>query len=64
MPPLKRAVLADAEFWHPFAHVKGNQNIAGYFQFWCTLHRKIDVNIFGFSAPLRPPSAAAAADPV
>ena len=42
---------ADAEFWHPFAHVQGAANIAGFFQTWCTLNRKIDVSIFGFSAP-------------
>ena len=40
----------DAVFWHPFCTMKGSKDIAGYFQAWATLNRKLDVRVFGFSA--------------
>ena len=43
---LAKAMYApDAEFWHPLAIVRGHKRIAGIYQLWCTLNRRVEADV-------------------
>ena len=47
----KQMYTPDAVFWHPLAIVTGPKQIAGFYQLWCTVNRKVEAKILRIGEP-------------